>query len=60
MRKEVETTGLTDADIDRGGLQIVTTFDRKAQAAAVKAIKDEMPTTGAKGVRAGLAARQAG
>ena len=61
VRKEVaETTGLTDADIDRGGLKIVSTFDRKAQAAAVKAIKDELPTQGDKGVRAGLAAVKPG
>jgi len=61
VRKEVaETTGLTDADIDRGGLKIVSTFDRKAQAAAVKAIKDELPKNGAKGVRAGLAAIKPG
>ena len=61
VRKEVaETTGLTDADIDRGGLKIVSTFDRKAQAAAVKAIKDELPTKGDKGVRAGLAAIKPG
>jgi membrane peptidoglycan carboxypeptidase len=61
VRKEVaEATGLTDADIDRGGLKIVSTFDRKAQAAAVKAIKDELPTQGDKGVRAGLAAVKPG
>ena len=48
--------GLTDAQIDQGGLRVVSTFDRRAQAAAVKAVKDELPTENAKGVRAGLAA----
>ncbi|HET8615028.1 MAG TPA: transglycosylase domain-containing protein [Actinomycetales bacterium] len=55
VRREVEAkTGLTDADIDRGGLKIVSTFDKRVQAAAVKAMKDEMPTKDAKGVGAGL------
>lgn len=57
VRREVEAkTGLTDADIDRGGLKIVSTFDKKMQASAVQAIKDELPKDGAKGVHAGLAA----
>jgi membrane peptidoglycan carboxypeptidase len=61
VRREVEAkTGLTDADIDRGGLKIVSTFDRKAQRAAVQAIRDEMPDSGDKGVRAGLAAIKPG
>ncbi len=55
VRQEViAKAGLTDADIDRGGLKIVSTFDRKTQADAVKAMKDELPTDGAKGVGAGL------
>ena len=55
VRQEVESkTGLTDADIDRGGLKIVSTFDKRAQAAAVNAVKDEMPTKDAKGVGVGL------
>ncbi len=48
--------GLTDAQIDQGGLRVVSTFDRRSQAAAVNAIRDELPTENAKGVRAGLAA----
>lgn len=34
---------LTDADIDRGGYKIVTTIDKKSQAAAVAAVKARMP-----------------
>jgi membrane peptidoglycan carboxypeptidase len=61
VRREVEAkTGLTDADIDRGGLKIVSTFDKKMQASAVAAIKDELPTDGDKGVHAGLAAVKPG
>jgi membrane peptidoglycan carboxypeptidase len=48
--------GLTDADIDRGGLRIVTTFNRSQQKAAVAAIAAELPTSGTKGVGAGLVA----
>ncbi len=55
VRQEViAKAGLTDADIDRGGLKIVSTFDRQTQADAVNAMKDELPTEGAKGVGAGL------
>ncbi len=61
VRQEVITkTGVTEAEIDRGGLKIVSTFDRAAQAAAVKAVRDEMPTSGAKGVGAGLVAVKPG
>ncbi|EKA61922.1 peptidoglycan glycosyltransferase [Janibacter hoylei PVAS-1] len=35
---------LSDADIDRGGFKIVTTIDKDAQAAAVKAVKEHRPT----------------
>jgi len=35
---------LNDADIDRGGLRIVTTINIRAQAAAVKAVNDNMPS----------------
>ena len=52
--------GLTDAQIDQGGLRVVSTFDRRAQAAAVQAVKDELPTENAKGVRAGLVAIKPG
>ncbi len=57
VRQEVVSkAGLTDADIDRGGLKIVSTFDRRMQAAAVDAMKQEMPTQDDKGVAAGLVA----
>jgi membrane peptidoglycan carboxypeptidase len=36
--------GLTVSDIDRGGLRIVTTISKQAQAAAVKAVADNMPS----------------
>ena len=52
--------GLTEEQIDQGGLRIVTTFEKKMQDAAVRAMDEEMPTEGAEGVRAGLAAIKPG
>ena len=45
VRNELRTKlKLDDADIDKGGYRIVTTIDKKAQDAAVKAVKERMPT----------------
>lgn len=45
VRTELRTRlDLSDADIDRGGFKIVTTIDKKAQRAAVKAVKEHRPT----------------
>ena len=52
--------GLSEEQIDQRGLRIVSTFDRRAQKAAVEAIADELPTENAKGVRAGLVAIRPG
>ena len=55
VRQEViSKAGLTDSDIDRGGLKIVSTFDRRAQTYAVDAMNAELPTENAQGVGAGL------
>jgi membrane peptidoglycan carboxypeptidase len=55
VRKEVEAKlHVDDGYVDAAGLRIVTTFDKSDQAAAVRAIKDKMPTQDAKGVRVGL------
>ena len=56
VKRELAKTGLTDAEIDKGGLRIVTTIDKKAQDAAVKAVKDNVP----KEVKAGLVAIKPG
>ena len=61
VRSELKAkVGLSDEDIDRGGLKIVSTFQRKAQDAAVEAVQEELPTQRAKGVRAGLVAIKPG
>src|SRR5688572_31154534 len=33
--------GFSDQDIDLGGLRVITTFDRKAQRSAVRAVRQE-------------------
>ncbi|MDN5795825.1 MAG: penicillin-binding protein [Intrasporangium sp.] len=43
VRKELNAVGLSDKDIDQGGLRITTTIDKKAQDAAVTAMKDNLP-----------------
>jgi len=56
VKRELLTTGLSDRDIDNGGLRIVTTIDKKAQTAAVAAMKDNLP----KKVTGGLVAIKPG
>ncbi len=43
VKTDLLSTGLTEADIEKGGLRITTTIDQKSQAAAVKAMKDNLP-----------------
>jgi membrane peptidoglycan carboxypeptidase len=44
VRDELRTKlKLSDSDIDKGGYRIVTTIDKKAQDAAVRAVKERMP-----------------
>jgi membrane peptidoglycan carboxypeptidase len=56
VQEELLALGFAEAEIEGGGLRIVSTFDKKAQASAVKAVKEQAPTTGMEGVRIGLAA----
>ena len=55
-RELLSTAGLTEEDLDKGGLRIVTTIDKKAQANAVKSMKDNLP----KAVKGGLVAIRPG
>ncbi len=59
-RRELRTQGFSDADIDLGGLRVTTTFNRRAQAAAVRAVRKERPTQNAKSVHIGLSAVRPG
>ena len=60
VRRELKAHGFTDRAIDQGGLRVTTTFDRKAQRAAVRAVKQERPRENAKGVHIGLSAVRPG
>ena len=55
VKREVLSKGFTEEQVEAGGLRIVSTFDQQAQDAAVAAVKQVGPTTGAKRVRIGLA-----
>lgn len=56
VKKELLSTGLSDRDIDNGGLRIVTTIDKRSQDAAVAAMKNDLP----KKVTGGLVAVRPG
>ncbi|HEX5968721.1 MAG TPA: transglycosylase domain-containing protein, partial [Intrasporangium sp.] len=56
VKKELVRIGLTDQDVAKGGLRIVTTIDRKAQSNAVKSMGKNLP----KGIQGGLVAIKPG
>jgi len=58
VEQELLAQGFDEHQVYGGGLRVTSTFDRKAQAAAVDAVTEEGPTTGMEGVRIGLAAVQ--
>ena len=60
VQQNLAAHGFTEDDVNRGGLRVVSTFDRQAQAAAVAAVKQEGPKSGTTGLRIGLAAVQPG
>ena len=60
VRAELLKRGMTEQEITAGGLRIITTFDKKMQTAAEKAVEDNRPTVDAEGVHIGLAAVEPG
>ena len=56
VHAELESAGIDPAEIETGGLRVVTTFDAKAQKAAINAVKKEAPTENVKHLHIGLAA----
>ena len=56
VRTELEDAGIEVAEIETGGLRVVTTFNAKAQKAAVQAVKEEAPTENVEHLHIGLAA----
>ena len=57
---ELAALGFDETEIQRGGLRITSTFERKAQRAATAAVKQEGPTSNTAGLRIGLAAIRPG
>ena len=57
---ELIALGFDETEIQRGGLHITSTFDRRAQRAAVRAVQDAGPQSATKGLRVGLAAVRPG
>ena len=60
VRQELGSHGIPESELGTGGLRIVSTFDQKAEAAAVQAVKDAGPTEGTKGLRIGIASVRPG
>ncbi|MBD0292464.1 MAG: transglycosylase domain-containing protein [Jiangellaceae bacterium] len=62
VKRELEAAGIEPAQIETGGLRVVTTFDQQAQRAAAEAVAQEFPpdTENADGVHVGLAAVKPG
>lgn len=58
-RKSLLSMGITEDEINRGGYRVTTTFNRKAQAAAIAAVRNQGPKTGTEGLRIGLASVRA-
>jgi membrane peptidoglycan carboxypeptidase len=56
VQQELEDVGIEPAEIETGGLRVVTTFDAKAQQAAIAAVQQEAPTENVEHLHIGLAA----
>ena len=54
-RKALLALGITEDQINRAGYKVVTTFNRRAQASVLAAIRAQGPKTGTEGLRIGLA-----
>lgn len=60
VRDELLAQGYDETEIERGGLRIISTFERRAQRAAVAAVRKAGPTSNTEGLRIGLAAVRPG
>ena len=54
VRQQLLAEGFTEDQLNLGGLRVISTFDRAAQAAVVAAVKDKSPKSEAAGVRIGV------
>lgn len=60
IRQELYKIGITEDQLNRSGLRVVSTFNKQAQDAAISAVIAEGPTEGTEGLRIGLAAVRPG
>lgn len=60
VEQQLLAQGFDQDEIQRGGLKVYSSFDRKAQRAAQRAVRDNGPTSGTEGLRIGLAAVRPG
>ena len=55
IKDQLVSLGFDETEIESGGLQIVSTLDKKAEDAAVKAVEAAGPSSNTEGLRIGLA-----
>jgi membrane peptidoglycan carboxypeptidase len=60
VEKQLAELGFDETEVQRGGLRITSTFDRKAQRGAQAAVRKYGPKGGTEGLRIGLAAVRPG
>ncbi len=60
VEQELIELGFDETEIQRGGLRVTSTFDRKAQRGAQTAVRRAGPQTGTEGLRIGLASVRPG
>jgi membrane peptidoglycan carboxypeptidase len=60
VEQQLIAQGYDQEEIQRSGFKIISSFDRRAQRAAQRAVKDQGPTSGTQGLRIGLAAVKPG
>ncbi len=56
VEQQLLAQGFDQEEIQRGGLKVYSSFERRAQRAAQRAVRENGPTTGTEGLRIGLAA----
>ncbi len=55
VKDQLVTQGFDEQEIEKGGLRIITTLDKKAEDAAISAVESQGPKSNTKGLRIGLA-----
>lgn len=60
VEQQLAAQGYGQEETQLGGLKVISSFDRKAQRAAQRAVKEQGPTSGTEGLRIGLAAVKPG